>query len=209
MPDDTGDLGLAHGADLAVQPLTKVEAAGPELPSPTQVTNAMLPVLVAGKRREAPRGVADEAANCVGVQGEEKGDEQMVHVPKRFERLLPDAVVRRRVHQQHAEKHHMAGDAARLGIMDLQSRHGTNLRLLDIVEATGAVSGGLRSDRRCHLLHIMCRGVDGGEQQHRVGELSVHPYVLIERDEPDLGPEEPHDGPADGEQDEHPVDAQD
>ncbi len=37
----------------------------------------------------------------------------------------------------------------------------------------------------------------------------MHPNVLIERDEPDLGPEEPHDSPADGEQDEHPVDAQD
>lgn len=54
----------------------------------------------------------------------------------------------------------------------------------------------------------MGRGVDDGEQQHGVGELAVHPDVLVERDEADLGAEKAHDGSADGEQDEHAVDAQ-
>jgi hypothetical protein len=135
MPDDTSDLGLAHGADLAVQPLDEVEAARPEFPSPAQVSNTVLPVLVTGKWREALGRVADEAADCVGVQGEEEGNEQVVDVPERLEGLLPDAVVRGRVHQKHAQKHHMASDAARLGIVDLHSRHWANLSLLDVIEA--------------------------------------------------------------------------
>lgn len=135
VPDDTGDLGLAHSADLAVQPLHEVEAARPQFPPPTQVTDAMLPVLVAGEWREAVGCVADEAADCMGVQGEEEGDEKMVHVPKRLERLLPDPVVRRRVHEEHAEEHDMASDATRLSIVDLQSRHRANLRLLDVEKA--------------------------------------------------------------------------
>jgi hypothetical protein len=55
----------------------------------------------------------------------------------------------------------------------------------------------------------MRRGVDDAEQQHRIGELSVHPDVLVERKKPDLGPDEAHDGPADRKQDEHAVNAQD
>ncbi len=54
----------------------------------------------------------------------------------------------------------------------------------------------------------MSRSVEDGEQEHRVRELPVHPDVLIEGDEPDLGPEEAHDGSADWEQDEHPVHTQ-
>lgn len=50
--------------------------------------------------------------------------------------------------------------------------------------------------------------VDNGEKHHGVGELSVHPEVLVEREEPDLWPNKPHNCPADREQDEHPVDAQ-
>jgi hypothetical protein len=103
MPDDTSDLGLAHGADLAVQPLDEVEAARPEFPSPAQVSNTVLPVLVTGKWRVALGRVADEAADCVGVQGEEERNEQVVDVPERLEGLLPDAVVRSRVHQKHAQ----------------------------------------------------------------------------------------------------------
>ena len=51
-------------------------------------------------------------------------------------------------------------------------------------------------------------GMDDGKEQHRIGELPVHPDVFVERDEPDLGPDKPHDGSADREQDEHPVHAQ-
>ncbi len=52
-------------------------------------------------------------------------------------------------------------------------------------------------------------GVDNGEQEHRICELPVHPNVLIERKEPDFGPDEAHNRSADGQQDEHAIDTQD
>ena len=51
--------------------------------------------------------------------------------------------------------------------------------------------------------------VDNGEEKHSVCELTVHPDILVERNEPDLWPDEAHDGSADGKQDEHAIDAQD
>lgn len=140
MPDDTGNLGLTHGTDLAIQPLKEVESTGPELPSPTQVTDAMVPILFACKRRNGVGGVSDEAADGVGVECEEEWDKEMVQVPKCLEGLLPDTVVCRRVHQKHAEEHHMAGDAAGLYVMDLHRRHWPDLGLLDVVEANPPLS---------------------------------------------------------------------
>lgn len=98
MSDDTGDLSLTDGTDLTVETLAQVETSGPELPSPAQVTNAELPVLVAGKGGIALRGRSDEAANRVGIQTKEKRDEKVVSVPKRLERLLSDAVMGAGIH---------------------------------------------------------------------------------------------------------------
>ncbi len=55
----------------------------------------------------------------------------------------------------------------------------------------------------------MRRGVDDGEQQHRVRELSMHPEILVERDELDLGTNPSHDCPADRQEDEHAIAAKD
>lgn len=54
----------------------------------------------------------------------------------------------------------------------------------------------------------MRASMDYGKEEHRIGKLSVHPDVLVKRYKPDLRPNEPHDGSADGEQNEHAVDAQ-
>jgi len=51
-------------------------------------------------------------------------------------------------------------------------------------------------------------GMNNGEEQQRICELPVHPDVLIKRDKPNLGPDEAHDCPADRQQDEHAIDAQ-
>jgi len=135
--DDTGDLGLADGTDFTVKTLAQVEGAGPKLPSPTEVTNAVLPVLVSGEGREALGGVAHKAADRVGIEGQEEGDEEVVGIPKRLEGLLPDAVVRGGVHQEHAQKHDMAGDATGLSVVNLNSGNRANLRLFNVVEAGG------------------------------------------------------------------------
>lgn len=59
----------------------------------------------------------------------------MVSVPERFEGLLANAIVGGRVHHEHAEEHDMARDATGLCVVDLDRRHRSNLRLLDVEEA--------------------------------------------------------------------------
>jgi len=134
MADHAGDLGLAAGAHLAVQALDEVEAAGKQLPPPALVADAVVPELVAGEGRDGVGLVAHEAAHRVRVEADQEGDEEVVRVPERLERLLPDAVVRRRVHQDHAEQHGVARDSAGLRVVDLERRDGPDLRLLDIEE---------------------------------------------------------------------------
>lgn len=191
VPDDTGDLGLTGGTDFTPQTLDKVETTGPELPSPTQVTDAMLPVVVTSEWRETLGGVTDEAADSMSVEGEEEWDEEMVSVPEGLEGLLSNAVMGGRVHQKHAEQHDVAGDTTGLGVVNLKGGNGTNLRLLDVVE-----------------VDIMGGGVDDGEEKHSICQLSVHPDVLIERKEPNGRSDPFHDGPAHRQQDQHTIDAQ-
>jgi hypothetical protein len=54
----------------------------------------------------------------------------------------------------------------------------------------------------------MGRGMQDGEEQQGVCDLPVEPNVLVEREEPDLWSEEPHNRPAYWYQDDHGVDGQ-
>lgn len=54
----------------------------------------------------------------------------------------------------------------------------------------------------------MTSGMDDGEEQRGIGELAVHPKVLVKRKPPDLGTDPSHYRPADGEENEHAVNAQ-
>ena len=135
MAHDARDLGLATGADLAVQPLYHVQATGPQLPAPAEVADAVLPVFSAGKGRDGVDGVADEAADGVGVKAEQKGNKEVVSVPKGLKRLLADLCVGGRVHEQHAEEHDVAGDAAGLLVVNVYSEAGAQLGSFDVEEA--------------------------------------------------------------------------
>ena len=55
----------------------------------------------------------------------------------------------------------------------------------------------------------MSERVVEGEEGHGVGDLSVEPEVLVEREELDLWPQEPHEGSAYGEENPHAVKRQD
>lgn len=46
------------------------------------------------------------------------------------------------------------------------------------------------------------------EKEERVRKLTVHPQVLIKREEANLGSDPAHNGSADGKQDQHAVDAE-
>jgi hypothetical protein len=142
----------------------------------------------------------------------------VVRVPECLERLLPDTMVCRRVHDEHTEQHHMACDSTGLKVVNLKSGDGTNLRLLNVVKATSGSqpdsflcwSSGLPTEASAPLgvaiespsmnsLHIVRCGVNDSEQEGSIGELSMHPYVLVKRNERDLGPDKPHGSPADRE----------
>lgn len=150
--DNTGDLGKAAGTDLTVGTLHEVESTRPQLPTPAKVADAVVPVVLPGEWRVRQSSVANEAAGRVGVQSEEEGDEQVVGVPERLERLLTNAGMGGSVHQEHAEKHDMASDTTSLGVVNLDGGNGTNLRNLDVEEA-GVVSVG--SFRVRHETYLM------------------------------------------------------
>jgi len=131
----THDVRLAPRPDLAIDTLEQIGSSGPQFPAPALVANAVRPEVLAGKGRDGGSDVADEAAGCVGVEGEEEGDEEMVCVPEGLERLLADVGVRGGVHEKHAEEHDVAGDAAGLGVVDLDGGFRADLGAFDVEEA--------------------------------------------------------------------------
>lgn len=142
MANNAGDLCFSASPDLTVETLDQVGGAAKNLPSPTLVTDTVLPEDVAGKRREAEGRVTDEAANSVGVHAQKERNKQVVRVPERLERLLANSVVRSRVHEKHAKEHDVARNAAGLSIMDLEGEYWSNLGSLDVEEAAKGVSPG-------------------------------------------------------------------
>lgn len=139
MTNDSRDLGQALSPNLTVKTLCQVTSSSKQLPSPSLITDAVLPEEVSGKGRYGVDRVTNEAADSVGVKSEEEGDEEMVRVPEGLERLLADAVVRGGVHQQHAEEHDVASNTAGLGVVDLDGGDLSELGLLHVEETKKAV----------------------------------------------------------------------
>lgn len=189
--DDSGDLGLTAGSDLTPETLDQVETTGPELPSPSQVTDAVGPELITSKRRDGLGSVSHEASHGMGVETKEKRDKKMVSVPESLKGLLTNTGVGGRVHEKHAEKHDMTGDTTSLDIVNLKGGNGSDLGQFDVVE-----------------VDIVSAGVEDGEEEDGVCELAMHPQVLVEREESNLGSNPSHDSSADREKDQHAVDAQ-
>lgn len=95
----------------------------------------MLPENLTGERRERSSRIADEAADGVRVHAQQERDEEVVSVPKGLKRLLSNSVVGSRVHEQHAKKHHVAGDSTRLGVVNLERQDRSNLCPLNVEKA--------------------------------------------------------------------------
>lgn len=95
----------------------------------------MLPERVASKRREWLRCVSHEAPCSVCIHREKEYYEKVMSIPECFIRLLTDLLVRSRIHQEHAEQHDMAGDAACLGIVYLNGGFGSDLVSFDVEKA--------------------------------------------------------------------------
>ena len=133
--DHLHDLRLAPRADFSDDALDEIDAAREELPPPPFVTDAVRPEDVPRKGRVVDDAVAHEAVGRVRVHAQQEGDEEVVRVPEGLERLLPDLGVRRCVHQQHAQQHDVARDAAGLRVVDVQRGFRADLSALDVEEA--------------------------------------------------------------------------
>ena len=110
------------------------------------------------KRRKRLCSISDEAIGCVSIHSQQEWDEEVMCVPERLERLLAYPVMCCGVHEQHTEQHDMAGDATRLGIVDLHCGFRPNLVALDVEE-----------------VNVMCGDVNDREEQEGVGALAVEP----------------------------------
>ena len=181
--DNFGDLGGAAGPDFAVDALDEVYTAADELPAPAFVANAVIPEACAGERRVSVDGVADEAACGVGVHAEEERDEEMMGVPEGFEGLLPDLVVCRGVHEEHAEEHDVTCDATGLGVVDLYGSFRADLGAFNVEE-----------------VDVVRKYVDTGKGEEGVGTLSVEPLGLVQGEEAELWADEAHEVAAHGQE---------
>ena len=190
--DDLDDLGLAAGADLAVEALDQVDAAAPQLPAPALVADAVIPEVRARERREVADRVPHEAVRGVGVESEQEGDEEVVRVPEGLEGLLPDLRVGGGVHEQHAEEHDVAGDATRLGVVDVEGDLRPDLVLLDVEE-----------------VDVVRRDVHDGEYEESVGDLAMKPLRFVEGQKSNLRPYPSEQVPAHGKDYEEAVEGQD
>jgi len=70
----------------------------------------------------------------MSIHAQQEWDEKVVRVPKRLKRLLSYPVVSGRVHQEHAEKHDMSSNSARLRVMNLYRSFWADLGLFDVEE---------------------------------------------------------------------------
>ena len=140
MSDNLDNLRLPPRTNFAVETLNQVDAAAKQLPAPALVADAVVPEVGTGKGRPWIGGVTHEAAGSVGVHAEQEGNEEVMRIPKRLVRLLANLVVSGRVHEQHAEKHDVPGNAAGLAVVNLHGPFRPYLRLFDIEEAVKVVS---------------------------------------------------------------------
>jgi hypothetical protein len=135
MLNDADDFRVSPCSDLAINALRQIQSTGNQLPPPTFVAYAVLPKGLSGEWRYRINSVADETAGSVRVHGQQKGDEEVVGIPKGLERLSPDLAMSGGIHEEHAEKHDMSGNAASFGIENLNSGLVSDLRPLNVEEA--------------------------------------------------------------------------
>ena len=128
MDKDLGQAGCTPRTNLTPNPLSKVDNAGPDGETPALVAETV------GRAVERERGdvlgvgrVTDEASGGMGVETDHEEERKVVRVPESLEALVADLVVRGRVHEHHDEQHEVAGDAARLPVVNILGSFDANL----------------------------------------------------------------------------------
>lgn len=112
----------------AVYAFCNIGESWPNGEPPALVTETVMSG-VEGKGRDVVGidGVADKAAGRVRVEGDEEEEGEMVGVPERLEGLATDCVMCSCVDEEHEEEHGVAGDAASLGVVDVEGSLCTKL----------------------------------------------------------------------------------
>lgn len=134
MANNTSNLCCPTSSDFTVQTFNQIDSTTEKLPSPSFVTKTVFPEWFTGKRRVGICRVTHKATDSVRVHTQQEGDEKVVCVPECLKGLLANSVMGRGVHEQHAEEHNVASDAARLGVMDLNRKERSYLGPLNVEE---------------------------------------------------------------------------
>jgi hypothetical protein len=205
MTNDLDNLGFAPAADFTVQTVAEVETTADKLPSPALVTNAVSPEVVLVEGRKGRRGVTNETACCVRVHSKQEGNKKVMGVPEGLKRLLSNPVVGSRVNQQHAEQHDVSSDTTSFGVMNLEGNLWADLNTLNVEEAA-IVSTTQASSTGNNSLDIMSTGVEDGEEEHGIGDLSVEPHGLVKWHPPSFGSKPTKNVPAHRHDNDHGVD---
>lgn len=134
MFDHFDNLRRPPSSQFSVHPLDKVQPTTHQLPSPTLITQTVIPEHLSRERRVWLRCVAHKTSGSVRIKPQEKRHEQMVRVPERLETLLSDLLVCRRVHEHHTQQHHMACYASGLPVVYLDRCFGAGLVAFHVEE---------------------------------------------------------------------------
>ena len=128
MNEDLGKASCTPRTNLAPHPLSKVDNARPDGEPPAEVPETVFRG-VEGERGDVVgvSRVTDEASGGMGVETEHEEERKVVRVPESLEALIANLVVRSGVHEEHDEEHEVAGDASRLGVMNVKCDFGADL----------------------------------------------------------------------------------
>jgi hypothetical protein len=92
------------------------------------------PEVITSEGREWVGSITNEASGGVGVETKHEWNKKMMSVPECLKGLLADLRMCGRIHQEHAEKHHMPSNTSGLCIVDFDGGNLSDLGLLDIEE---------------------------------------------------------------------------
>lgn len=135
---------LPPNPPLPPHPLPQKPRRHHQFPPPPLIPLTMAPKRSSRKRTITFHRVPHKTSRGVRIHGQEEDNVEVVGVVEGFEGLLTDLGMRGRVHQEHAEQHDVPGDAAGLGVEDLDGGEGAELGALDVEEAVGGEEGLVR-----------------------------------------------------------------
>lgn len=111
------------GANLPPDAFTEINDTRPDDEPPAEVPETVLRrVEREGSNVIRVDGVAHETSSSVSIEADHEKESQVMGVPKCFEALLANLLVRKGIHDHHDEEHEVSRNTTRLCIMNLQRK---------------------------------------------------------------------------------------